>query len=642
MNRHMRQVLFGLLSLWVSGCEQNKSALLDSSNPSKSLSSAQPLILTEDGLISAFGQGAGRLILRPTVQVNGQWIKTPSVCDWQEQRLSCLLPKVGTMLVEQIEDHYQLSFEAQSSVTVQAIALEGELQLPGARGWLSQGFQSWSQTGVISFKQSLSLTALSKALAETGEAEVYRRGQGFSWWYSFVGSDQLSFLAGALKAEQFKSYVQLTELDQDRFSLRLVSGAGENLALLPGERVSESWVVALGPELQDHLDRYASSLESRRKNQPTPSLAGWNSWYNLWDDVTEKQLDSQMPRLREFWGNRLPSAWPLTLTVDDGWQENWGDWQPNKKFPSGLQGLAERVNAQSFRFGLWLAPFLVSPESRITREHPEWLVPDIFYANPAGKKFRVLDVTHAGAAEHLQSTVRRLVAAGVQQLKIDFLFAGTFEGKRQKPVTGMMAYREGLRLIREAAGEEVQIVAVGAPPLATFPYVDGWRVGGDIAFKPAFAGLPKPGSNFISNQARSLAGRQAYCQVTLCDADPALLRSGSLPLVDAGIWVAAAAGGALVLSDNLPELASDRFAKGFDKLQVTNGLSGRPARLQSYFPRQIPNDLNNMKDKLLTARAEVPEIWLMPDGTRIGLNLSGKDQNLEGVVVPSDSSRILP
>jgi hypothetical protein len=264
------------------------------------------------------------------------------------------------------------------------------------------------------------------------------------------------------------------------------------------------------------------------------------------------------------------------------------------------------------------------------------------YRNPKGVDLKVLDVSHPVVAAHLQDTIKRLVSWGVQTLKIDFLFAGALEGKRSLPWTGMQAYHEALRLIREAAGDDILLLAVGAPPLATLEYADAWRVGGDIAFKPAFLGLPRPAPSFIANQARSVAGRQAYCQVTLCDADPALLRALSRDDVDAGAWVAAATGGAMVVSDHLPRLDSERWSWGYTGPQIQNGLSGQPARLASYFPADIPAELNNMKDRLFTAEQNVPELWLMPDGTRVLMNFGNGKKTVEGITVPKNGARILP
>ncbi len=583
------------------------------------------------------------LELTPAVRTaQGSWL-TAGSCVVVDQSQSCEFPGLGRMTVKVDGKRLQLSFQALADMELRALGLRGNLKMPDARGWLSQGFQSWSQTGMITLRPEPAETRQEEALIKTGEDEVYRRGQELSWWMSYIGSDKASFLAGVTTAATLKSYVQFFQNGSDQYKVHLISGGVERVRLRAGDELGESWFLSLGPDLQGHLDEYAGNLETRRKTTTRPSLAGWNSWYDLWDDVTEADFLANLKPVQDFWQSRRSLVtMPLTMTLDDGWQKAWGDWYPNAKFPSGIDGVAKRVNAASMQMGLWIAPLLAHPESDVARQHPEWLVKNAVYRNPMGVNMRVLDVSQPAVAQHLQDTIRRLVGWGVPVLKIDFLFAGALEGERALPWTGMQAYHEALRLIREAAGENTLLVAVGAPPLATLSYADAWRVGGDIAFKPAVLGLPRPAPSFIANQARSVAGRQAYCQVTLCDADPALLRALSQDEVNAGAWVAAATGGAMVLSDHMPRLEAKRWNWGFDNRQLTSGLSGQAARLASYFPTDIPADLNSMKDRLFTAEQKVPELWIMPDGTRVLLNFGNGKKAVEGIEIPKNAARILP
>ena len=59
------------------------------------------------------------------------------------------------------------------------------------------------------------------------------------------------------------------------------------------------------------------------------------------------------------------------IVLDDGWfgkrnddHTSLGDWIPDlEKFPRGMKGIAEDVNAVGCKFGLWLEPEMVSIES---------------------------------------------------------------------------------------------------------------------------------------------------------------------------------------------------------------------------------------------------------------------------------------
>jgi len=70
---------------------------------------------------------------------------------------------------------------------------------------------------------------------------------------------------------------------------------------------------------------------------------------------------------------------------------------------------------------------------------------------------------------------------GYRYLKLDFLYAAALPGHRHAGEAREDAYREALRILREAAGDEVYILACGAPIIASLGLVDGLRIGPDVA-----------------------------------------------------------------------------------------------------------------------------------------------------------------
>jgi len=154
-------------------------------------------------------------------------------------------------------------------------------------------------------------------------------------------------------------------------------------------------------------------------------------------------------------------------------------------------------------------------------------------------------------------------------------------------------------------------------------------------------GLPRPSFSFIANQARQLTSRWPFCLATLCDADPMLLRSLDREQVEVGAWVAAASGGALFLSDDLTRLPQERRSWGLDASRVSLGLGGEPATPESFFPSSLPAELVNMKDGLFTAEHDVPSVWRLPDGKRLGFNFKDAATTIEGTAVPARAVRVL-
>ena len=71
--------------------------------------------------------------------------------------------------------------------------------------------------------------------------------------------------------------------------------------------------------------------------------------------------------------------------LDDGWFGNkyprvndhagLGDWQPNKRrLPDGLAPLANEAVKRGLRFGIWMEPEMVNPESELFEKHPDWVI----------------------------------------------------------------------------------------------------------------------------------------------------------------------------------------------------------------------------------------------------------------------------
>ncbi|MCQ2521311.1 MAG: alpha-galactosidase [Lachnospiraceae bacterium] len=70
------------------------------------------------------------------------------------------------------------------------------------------------------------------------------------------------------------------------------------------------------------------------------------------------------------------------LVLDDGWFGNrfddnrsLGDWFVNEeKLSGGLKNLVDEINKLGMKFGIWFEPEMISPESKLYEEHPDWAI----------------------------------------------------------------------------------------------------------------------------------------------------------------------------------------------------------------------------------------------------------------------------
>lgn len=499
--------------------------------------------------------------------------------------------------------------------TVSRLELRGTITGLQANQLWSQGFQSWSQTGSLAIAGKPSADAEQKALAQRGDLEVVRGGQELSWFGTVIGGGPQSVVALALTAERWRPWAQVWQDGQAVQVLLVSGGAGEQVSYAAGQVAhGEGFHVWLGKDLGAALHRYGKALPVRK----APAEVGWNSWYELWDKVDEPALRANATAAKALLQpGAVKAGKPLRIVLDDGWQKAWGDWTTNDKFPSGLKKLAADFKADGMEMGLWLAPLLVDADLPLVKDHPDWLVGGAKFDHLMNGEMRVLDVTHPAARAHLQTQLKALREAGITLLKIDFLFAGTWEGARQQPVTGMQAYALALDAIREAVGKETVLLAVGAPPLPTIGRVDAWRFGPDIAVEPFGAVW-----HFLPGELRTLAVRWPYCHAVLCDADPAVLRDMPLPEVAFGAWTVAAAGGGWWLSDDLRTLPAERKSLGAtqDWLQVAT--TGTPAAPDPVLPPEAPTRLvSALFDHIeQQSRHVLPLRWKLPDGRYLLFN----------------------
>lgn len=322
------------------------------------------------------------------------------------------------------------------------------------------------------------------------------------------------------------SWVGAVEADSGQVVLLGSLGVDAHVALhgqeLHGwyEEGSGAWFVACGAE-ELVFQRYAELLGERLgRAQGKPAPRVWCSWYSLYSAIDEPLL----LRVFEELGD-LPFD---VLQVDDGWQVAIGDWQANEKFPSGMEALASRIRGTGRRAGLWLAPLLAVPSSRLYRQHRDWLLRDQRGGLASagflwGEPLYALDTTHPQVLAWLRATMEEVRAWGYDYLKLDFLFAGALPGKRHAGMPRERAYRQGLQAMREGLGEDAYLLGCGAPILPSLGPCDALRVGPDVggewdSYRDSVL-LQNPSTPGVKNAIRTSVNRIWLRPLTAVDPD---------------------------------------------------------------------------------------------------------------------------
>lgn len=328
----------------------------------------------------------------------------------------------------------------------------------GRTMFFKQGWQSWSEAAWVSLKENPKPILPPERRPQCDDpAYALSPVHGGSGLGGIEGYDGRMLFLGALRPG--------ARIEADRLSLK---GLADH---------EMQWFLAYG-ETGEVLARYAELLATTlgvRAQQPAPRV--WCSWYSYYSDISEGQMLQTIAGLQG-----LPFE---VFQVDDGWQQNMGDWEPNHKFPSGMAAIALRAQSQGLTPGLWLAPFIARPSSNLFKEHPDWFLRDekgdLVPAGINWGGFYALDVTLPAVQNWLRSLIQKVRGWGYRYLKLDFLYAAALPGHRHAGEAREDAYREALRIVREAAGDDVYILACGAPIIASLGLVDGLRIGPDVA-----------------------------------------------------------------------------------------------------------------------------------------------------------------
>ncbi|MEX0682721.1 MAG: alpha-galactosidase [Dehalococcoidia bacterium] len=439
-----------------------------------------------------------------------------------------------------------------------------------------QGWQSWSPTLVLDCTEDV---PMSPPVIGPGTQPAPREGRFTSDLVTAVvdPASGRGVVAGFIStADQFS---QLW-LDRDPPEFNAASHADAIEVARSATLSSERLLIDVSDAPIAALERYGNALGREMEALPFAQTgarlgasvaSGWCSWYYYFQGISEAEV---MANLEYLAANR--DAIPVDVVqIDDGYQAEIGDWlTPNEKFPHGMKWLADEIHARGFKAGLWLAPFLAGARSRLFQEHPGWFVkystgmPAIATVNWSQPCF-ALDLTHP-EVQAWQAEVFRTILDdwGYDYVKIDFIFAAAVEGVRHDPnMTRAQAYRRGLEIVRDAAGERF-VLACGNPIGPSVGLVDAARIGPDVApywLPPGDQGGPRTRLSEPSaiNSIRNTMTRWwMHGRLWMNDPDCLLVRATDTALagdeVRALATVIGLTGGMVLDSDKLPPLTPER------------------------------------------------------------------------------------
>ena len=177
----------------------------------------------------------------------------------------------------------------------------------------------------------------------------------------------------------------------------------------------------VGP-LSRRLHRWVRANAVRDGGELRPIVV--NNWEATFFDFDTERLLGLIDRTADL-GAEL-------FLLDDGWfgtthprnddTAGLGDWEVNEaKLPGGLGPVIAQAGERGIRFGLWLEPEMVNPDSTLYAEHPDWVVGQPTRPRREYRQQYVLDTLQPAVADFVLDVVDRSLAEnpGISFLKWD-------------------------------------------------------------------------------------------------------------------------------------------------------------------------------------------------------------------------------
>ena len=352
------------------------------------------------------------------------------------------------------------------------------------------GYQSWTDTREYDMSEEVhSLRHVPRSVKNRFHFEMY--GDAWFWQYhkknfhSFTYSyirrrgDKATFI-GSLNDENAYLIIHHKKKENE-MSIR---SDCEHKQLDAGEEFVLFDLVWYVGDVQENLKKYFSHFGTCRADK----IRGYTSWYLDYQDINEEKMLTALSQIDA-------SDFDL-FQIDDGYETYVGDWLDVDpvKFPNGLSGIVEETHAKGLKAGIWLAPFVCELESRLYREHPDWIYRENGEEIFAGCNWSgdvVLDLRKAEVRDYIRKCLEHYVDAGFDFFKLDFLYAAAMihddvnEQSHDRSWHGLTragSMRQGMLFLREVLGDKL-ILGCGVPLSSAFNLVDYCRIGPDVSLQ---------------------------------------------------------------------------------------------------------------------------------------------------------------
>jgi hypothetical protein len=237
-------------------------------------------------------------------------------------------------------------------------------------------------------------------------------------------------------------------------------------------------IVGSAPDGLELLDTYGKALATfARPRSPAPT--GWNTWDYYAGAITMNDVRREMAALRDA-GMTHQLRY---VVIDMGWEQAWGEWVPNRRFPASFREIAAEITAAGFSPGIWLSPLQCHRFSPLGRHRQDLLVRGADGFPAMVGEHGMLDFSQDDALHIIRHWCGEMREAGFRFFKVDYLYPEYLEamgGYADRRFGKAGVIRRGLEAIRQAVGEDSHILNCCGPIEAALGIADSSRATIDI------------------------------------------------------------------------------------------------------------------------------------------------------------------
>lgn len=338
------------------------------------------------------------------------------------------------------------------------------------------GYQSWTDTREfeiyekINTLERLPLKVVNMYHFKEYGDEYFKKYEkhvlhGYTFSYIRNKENNESILFGSLN--DFNSYLIINHRVKENI-IRLESD-------IKGRIINKEFTLFNYVTLKGNYLSISKEYLNNFKVNESKSIKGYTSWYNHYQNINEELILKNLDAIDN-------KNYDL-FQIDDGSETYVGDWLDIdlKKFPNGLKPIVDKIHDKGLKAGIWLAPLVCETNSKIFKEHKDYLYLENNNPVPCGCNWStdyVLDIRKEEVINYIKECLRYYVDLGFDFFKLDFLYASALIKDSNYTKAELMDYILNI-LKEELKGKS--ILVCGVQLSSAFNKADYARIGPDIS-----------------------------------------------------------------------------------------------------------------------------------------------------------------